>query len=114
MLVTALLTLQTMFVGTGSIGGIIHVPTDAPTIQIAIEKAQPFDTIIVAPGTYHERINSVGKAITLRSSGGADVTTIDATGLGRSVWLAGQRGAGGRDSCSPGLSEQCIYADCDR
>jgi hypothetical protein len=85
MLVTGLLTLQTMFVGVGSLGGTIHVPADVPTIQIAIVKAQPFDTIIVAPGTYYERINFLGKAITLRSSGGADVTTVDATGLGHSV-----------------------------
>jgi hypothetical protein len=31
MLVTGLLTLQTKFVGAGSIGGIIHVPADSPT-----------------------------------------------------------------------------------
>ena len=31
MLVTALLTLQTMFVGVDPVGGIIHVTTDVPT-----------------------------------------------------------------------------------
>jgi len=31
MLATGLLTLQTLFVGVGSVGGTIHVPTDAPT-----------------------------------------------------------------------------------
>jgi hypothetical protein len=85
MFVAGLVTLQTMFVGVGPVGGTIHVPADSPTIQIAIVDAQPFDTIIVAPGTYHETINLLGKAITVRSSGGADVTTIDATGLGHSV-----------------------------
>lgn len=57
---------------------IIHVPADAPTIQIAIEQAQPFDTIIVAPATYYEPIDFMGKAITVSSSGGQTVTTIGA------------------------------------
>ena len=39
------------------------------------------DEIVVAPGTYFEfNINFLGKAITLRSSDGPDVTTIDGTG----------------------------------
>lgn len=46
---------------------IIRVPTDAPTIQIAIQQAQPFDTIIVAPDTYFEAINFEGKVIALQS-----------------------------------------------
>jgi hypothetical protein len=95
MLITGLLTLQTLFVGAGSIGGIIHVPADVPTIQSAINTAGHFDVIVVAPGTYHETINFLGKAITLRSSGGAALTTIDATGLGGSVvTCASGEGAG--------------------
>ena len=43
--------------GSVALGEIIRVPTDAPTIQIAIQKAQPFDTIIVAPGIYSEAIS---------------------------------------------------------
>ena len=85
MLVTGVLTLHTMFVGAGSLGGIIHVPADVPTIQTAIEEAQPFDTIIVAPGTYHESVNFLNKAITVLSSEGATATIIDATGLSGSV-----------------------------
>ncbi len=39
------------------------------------------DEIVVAPGTYYfQNINFLGKAITLRSSDGADVTIIDGTG----------------------------------
>ncbi|MCH8150055.1 MAG: hypothetical protein IH987_19090, partial [Planctomycetes bacterium] len=64
---------------------IIHVPADAPTIQIAIQRAQPSDTIMVAPGTYFEAIDFLGKAIAVRSSGGRDVTFIDATGLNTSA-----------------------------
>ena len=39
------------------------------------------DEIIVAPGTYFETINFLGKAIWLHGSDGAEVTTIDGTGF---------------------------------
>ena len=55
----------------------IHVPADQPTIQAAITAAQPGDTVLVSPGTYVENINFQGKAITVASSDGAGVTTID-------------------------------------
>ena len=48
------------------------------SIQTGIDNAVDGDEIVVAPGTYFETINFLGKAITLRSSDGADVTTIDA------------------------------------
>ena len=38
------------------------------------------DDIEVAPGTYYETINFIGKAVRLYSSGGASVTTINGTG----------------------------------
>jgi hypothetical protein len=94
MLFTRLLTLQTMFVGAGSLGEIIHVPADAPTIQIAIVKAAPFDTIIVAPGTYFEAIGFHGKVITVQSTNPNDPsvvasTIINAGGLGSVVTFSG-------------------------
>jgi predicted outer membrane repeat protein len=55
------------------------------SIQAAISGASDGQTILVAPGTYHEAINFMGKAVTLRSSGGADVTVIDGSGLNTSV-----------------------------
>lgn len=55
----------------------IHVPADQPTIQAAINAAANGDTILVAPGIYKENINFNGKAITVTSSGGTSVTTID-------------------------------------
>lgn len=74
--------------------GIIHVPADAPTIQIAIEKAAPFDTIIVAPGTYFEAISFGGKVITVQSTNPNDpsvvaATVINAGGLGVVVTFSG-------------------------
>jgi len=69
-----------------SLAATLNVPADYPTIQACIDAvASGIDECVVAPGTYHETINFFGKAITLRSSGGADVTTIDATGIGGSV-----------------------------
>ncbi|MHC4320568.1 MAG: right-handed parallel beta-helix repeat-containing protein, partial [Planctomycetota bacterium] len=50
------------------------------SIQTAIDNAVDTDEIVVAPGTYFEAINFLGKAITLRSSDGPEVTTIDGTG----------------------------------
>ncbi len=64
----------------------LKVPGDFVTIQACIDAAvSGVDECVAAPGTYHETINFLGKAITVRSSGGADVTTIDATGIGGSV-----------------------------
>ena len=55
----------------------INVPADQPTIQDAIKLASTGDVVLVAPGTYSENINFLGKAITVKSSGGAKVTIID-------------------------------------
>ncbi len=50
------------------------------SIQTAIDNAVDTDEVVVAPGTYFETIDFLGKAITLRSSDGPDVTTIDGSG----------------------------------
>jgi hypothetical protein len=54
----------------------INVPAAQPTIQAGIEAASAGDTVVVAPGVYHERIDFKGKAIEVRSAGGPAVTTI--------------------------------------
>ena len=52
---------------------IIDVPCDEPTIQAGIDAAMNGDEIVVAPDTYFETINFLGKAITVRSSDGPEV-----------------------------------------
>src|SRR5262245_49247689 len=64
--------------------GTIHVPADQPTIQSGIDAAVDGDTVLVAPGLYVERIWFMGKAITVKSSGGPAVTVIDGSGPGPS------------------------------
>ena len=55
----------------------IHVPADYTTIQGAIDVAVDGDFVLVAPDTYVENIDFLGKAITLQSESGAEVTIID-------------------------------------
>jgi parallel beta-helix repeat protein/predicted outer membrane repeat protein len=55
------------------------------SIQAAIDEAQNGDTIIVHDGTYTENINFKGKAVTIQSQNGSDVTIIDGGGSGSVV-----------------------------
>ncbi len=60
--------------------------TSFTRIQDAIDAAVEGATIWVGPGTYREwEISFNGKDITVASTGGADVTTIDGRGQGRCV-----------------------------
>ncbi len=61
----------------GAVAGLINVPADVATIQAAIVAASTGDTVIVAPGTYHEHIDFLGKAIEVRSTVGPATTIID-------------------------------------
>ena len=68
-----------------SSGPVLEVPAVYPTIQSAINAACDGAEVVVSPGTYFERINLGGKAIIVRSTGGPEVTTIDAQGTGSSA-----------------------------
>ncbi len=61
--------------------GDIHVPADAPTIQIAIDIAPDGKTIVVAPGEYFENIIAKSN-ISLTSSGGPLQTIINGNNEG--------------------------------
>ncbi len=72
---------DTIYVDANCPGGDGSIGDPYCSIQTAIDNAVDTDEIAVDPGTYFEAINFLGKAITLRSSDGAEVTTIDATDL---------------------------------
>ena len=66
---------------------VLNVPSGYKTIGAAIQDARDTDTILVAPGNYQEsNLSLLGKAVLVKGSGGAAVTTIDAAGKG-SVFL---------------------------
>jgi hypothetical protein len=87
--VTVLLAAAVVPVGEAVI---ITVPGDEPTIQAAIDAALDGDEIVVAPGTYFETIDFIGKAVWLHSSDGAEVTTIDAQQNGSVVTCTSSEG----------------------
>ncbi|UCD75120.1 MAG: hypothetical protein JSV91_15215 [Phycisphaerales bacterium] len=58
---------------------IIYVPGDYPSIQVAIDVADPGDEVVVAPDQYYENINLSGKAITVRSTDPTDPAVVVST-----------------------------------
>ena len=64
---------------------VLEVPSVYPTIQSAINAASTGDSVLVAPGSYNEAINFLGKEIIVESSGGSENTTIDGDGLTVSI-----------------------------
>jgi hypothetical protein len=76
------------------ISATIYVPGDEPTIMDAIQAAEPFDTVLVAPGTYVECLNYHGKAVHVKSSDGPEVTVIDGdqNEIISVVWFNGNEG----------------------
>ena len=53
----------------------IHVPAQYSTIQQGIDAATLGDTVLVAPGTYVENIDFIGKGITVGSEGPSTVAS---------------------------------------
>jgi len=62
-----------------------YVPDDYLTLQETIDAAFIGDTVVARPGTYRETIDLLGKAITVRSEWGPDVTVIDGEQAGSVV-----------------------------
>ena len=67
---------------------IIYVPDDYPTIQDAINAANPGDTIVVREGTYYENLVVNVSDIVLRSEMGAEKTIIDGSFTGNVVEIS--------------------------
>ncbi len=86
---------------------IIRVPLDQPSIQAAITAAVDGDTVLVAPGTYVENINFLGKAIAVTSEAGPDVTVIDGNQAGSVVTFASGEG---QESALHGFTVQNGFA----
>ncbi|MEW6746638.1 MAG: DUF6531 domain-containing protein [Planctomycetota bacterium] len=79
---------------TSTQAAVIDVPGDQPTIRAGIDAAVNGDTVLVAPGTYFENIDFLGKAITVKSSNGASVTIIDGQQLSSVVRFRNGEGLG--------------------
>jgi hypothetical protein len=96
----------------------MRVPLDYATIQAAIAAAPEGEGILVAPGTYVENIDYLGKAVHLKSTEGAESTVIDGNGVASVVtfvsgeWfgsvLEGFTVTNGHASCGGGIN--CLYA----
>jgi Right handed beta helix region/Abnormal spindle-like microcephaly-assoc'd, ASPM-SPD-2-Hydin len=80
--------LLALVVNSTAIASVINVPAAQPTIQAAINMAKSGDTVLVAPGTYTENIDFMGKAITVKSSKGATFTILDGGGVAPVVTFA--------------------------
>ncbi len=50
-----------------------HVPQDHPTIQNAVDAAEPGDLVLVQPGVYREQVNVTTPSITIRGTDRQDV-----------------------------------------
>ncbi len=82
--------------GGTAFGSTLNVPSQYPTIQDAIDAAVRGDEVLVGDGTYVENLDFLGKAITVQSVNGPQVTTIDGNGTASVVTFANQEGAGSR------------------
>jgi parallel beta-helix repeat protein len=71
-----------LFSSIAAEAAVIRVPADQPTIQAAIAAAVNGDIVQVAPGTYIENINFLGKAIQVSSDLGPQVSVIDGNQAG--------------------------------
>lgn len=54
----------------------INVPSDYPTISMAVDSSLDGDTILVSPGTYSENLNFRGKSFHIISTNGPEVTSV--------------------------------------
>lgn len=67
---------------------------DFTTIGAALAVAEDGDTILVAPGTYREQIDFGGRTVRIESTGGPEVTTLDAERGGANIVATNGENAG--------------------
>jgi len=92
---TLLLTcLITLIFCSQSRGAVITLPDDHSLIQDAINAAVDGDTILVRAGIWTENIDFFGKAITLQSCHGPEMTAIDRRAAGSVVSFVSGEGSG--------------------
>lgn len=104
----------------------IHVPGDAPSIQEAIDSATTGDVVLVAPGTWTESIDTLGKSITiegegmavevvLRSPDGGSILHLDdqesMTTFRNLTFTGGSSDAVVRVAGASPLFERCVFRD---
>ncbi len=99
-----------------------EVPGEFETIQEALDIAADGDTVLVAPGFYrgdgNRGLNPGGRAVTILSESGREITFIDCEGIGRGILFAMGEGPdtvlegftilGGMDAVGGGVA--CINA----
>jgi hypothetical protein len=82
----------------------LRVPAEHKTIQAAIDAAGEGDTVLVAPGTYHEPIRIAGKSIVLASE---YLTTNDEKLVRETILDGTVKGADGKD----GIRDQVVLVE---
>lgn len=90
--VTGLLVFSFLCVPDTGFAATLHVPGGYGTIQAGIDAAGAGDLVLVAPGTYAETIDFLGKAITVQGETRAAVTAIDGNQSGPVVTFDGGEG----------------------
>ena len=77
--------------------GYLCVPVEYPTIQSAIDAAEDGDVVLIADGTYkgdgNRDLNFLGKAITVMSAIGPEMTIIDCENDGRGFYFTSREGS---------------------
>ncbi|MEM9384777.1 MAG: choice-of-anchor Q domain-containing protein [Pseudomonadota bacterium] len=76
--------------GSAAVSDVLEVPADFATIQAAIDAAVDGDSILVSAGTWAERIDYLGKDVSVRAVDGPRATIID--GFGGTVVRIGPGG----------------------
>lgn len=75
--------------GTAAGQSTLHVPSEFPTIQSAINASVNGDTVLVADGVYagpgNRALDFGGRTITVKSQGGPAACTIDCQGVNRAI-----------------------------